>query len=223
MKASAVVLSYARVGNLPAIVEGLLLHPFVDDVVVWHQGPQPLRRHDLPGAPRVAVVPSKNNYTYGRFLATAVCQHDTILTCDDDNLQLDWPAIFDDFCESPEAITASLKAPGHYNADKNNHWGTAHEVLLGWGACFDRRWVVPTFKRYTEEYGYDEVLYRKADRLFSILLARTHNVLSAKVQELPGATDPRTALYLRSDHYRLTRQARRRALDLLGIMPQKRI
>ena len=38
IKASAVVLSYRRPRNVEQIVAGLLEHPFVNDIVVWHNG-----------------------------------------------------------------------------------------------------------------------------------------------------------------------------------------
>jgi len=223
MSVSAVVLSYARTGNLKRIVDELNRQMFVDDIVVWHNGESAVSRREFDDSVAVTTVHSPNCFTWGRFLAARLCNHDVVLACDDDTLQRDWEAIYDAFMDDPRSIVAALKAPGHLNADKNNHWGTAHEVLLGWGSCFDRRWIAPAFLPYTEEYGTDTVLYRKADRIFSILLHRTHTVLPADIEELPGSTDPKVALYVREDHHKLTSEARRRALDLLGIKPSRRV
>jgi len=73
------------------------------------------------------------------------------------------------------------------------------------------------FKPYIEKYGHDEVLTRKADRIFSILHGHQHATLKSRFVQLPGANRDGVALYTLPDHERLTNEARRRALGLLGI------
>jgi len=218
---SFVMLSWARPRNLPAILSNVFSQPFVDDVVLLHQGipaigpdqlglpPSELKRVLLRNAP-------ENHFMWSRFSACRCAKHDRILTCDDDNLVKNWPAIAEAFASNPEVIAAAL-CDGHYAQDMRCHWGDAHEVLLGWGAAFDRRWISEAFAPYIAKHGHDALLDRKADRLFSILLNRKHQILPAVFRELPGATDADMALYRRADHKDLTREARRRALDLLGI------
>jgi hypothetical protein len=216
-KASAVVLSYRRPRNVERIVGELVALDFVDEVVVWHNGP-----HEQPKLPMggkcTMLAWGENKFVYARFLALRFCQHNIILTVDDDCLVKNWRAILDEHLSHPEVVTAGL-TPGHYNADKNNRWRTCHEILLGWGACFDKRLVEPTLAKYIDVHGHDEILHRKADRLFTMLLNRHHNVLKADAEELPLARDDDVALYRREDHYPLTIEARRRAWKILGMSP----
>jgi len=215
LKASAVVLSYRRPRNVERIVAGLLKHRFVDDVVVWHNG-----EYESPTIPMggrcMMFASGVNKYVYGRFLALRFCRHDTVLTVDDDYLVRNWPEMLAEHLNHPEVVTAGL-TPGHYNADRSNRWGSCHEVLLGFGSVFNRRMVDPALQRYIDVHGHDKVLLRKADRLFTMLLNRRHNVVPADVEELPLARDDDVALYCRKDHGPLTTEARRRAWKILRI------
>ena len=216
-KVSGVVLSYGRTENIPRIVAGMLEQPWMDDVVVWHNSGcslTPVTEHSI----RMTVVQSNTNvFTWGRFLACYHCNHHTIATVDDDNLPRNWQAIYDGYQANPEVITASIRTPGHMKMDAKLRWGTCHEVLLGWGSMFCRHWISAAFSKYIQRYGKDEVFFRKADRLFSMLLNRHHNVIPADFEELPGALDSRVALGTRRDHQKLTMEARHRAFEILGI------
>jgi hypothetical protein len=218
---SVVLISWGRRRNLPAILANVLDRPYVDDVVLIHQGVPAIGPDMLGLAPpdlrRVLLRnQAENHFTWSRFAACRCCKHDRILTCDDDTLVQNWDEIAESFTNQPEAITAAL-SDGHFVQDYRCHWKTAHEVLLGWGSAFDRRWIGPTFEPYIAEFGHDTLLDRKADRIFSILLNRKHNVLPAKYREMPGTMDADIALYRRTDHEDLTKQARARALKLLKI------
>jgi len=216
--ASAIILSYARVNNLSSILDSLLILPFLDDIVVWHNGPRRLTLADIgvvDSASRVVLVNcQENKYTWGRFCACQIVKHRAVLTQDDDVLVKNWPDIFAAW--KPESVAAALRI-GHLRQDSRYHWGQSHEVLLGWGSVFDSRMVSAIFQSYIDHYGRDHVLYRKADRLFTILHNRPHSILKANFVELEGANDVAVALYARDDHERLTHIARRRALALLGI------
>lgn len=212
---SAVVLSYRRPNNVVRIVAGLLTVPCVKDILVFHNGPHPAPALIEDGRVRLVRSP-ENQYVYGRFVAMRSCRHHIVVTVDDDYLVRSWLTLIEAFARRPDRVTAGLTR-GHYNANRNNVWGACHEVLLGFGSVLDRRWVEPTLAKYTDKFGYDEILHRKADRLFTMLLDRHHQVLRADVEELPGARDMETALYHRKDHYPLTKEARRRAWSILGI------
>ena len=211
---SFVMLSFGRVENLSVILDNVLDQPFVDDAVVVHQGTKAIGTDALGLSPdklsRVLLSNDGNWHTYRRFTATRRCRHDSILTCDDDNLVHDWPKVAKTFIKNPEVIAAGL-SHGHLIHDPKCRWGEMHEVLLGFGAAFDRRWISEAFSPYIAKYGCDELLHRKADRLFSMLLNRLHQVFLASYQELPGATDRTIALYRRDDHCKLTDEARQRA------------
>ena len=217
IKASAVVLSYRRPRNVERIVAGLLEHPFVGEIVVCHNGP-----HERPKLPRPRCFmfgSGQNWYVFGRFMALRFCEHNIILTVDDDYLVKNWQHILAEHLIHPEVVTAGLKR-GHLNADPIRRWGTCHEVLLGFGSVFDKRLAAPTLQRYIDVHGHDEVLHRKADRLFTMLLNRHHNVLPMDAEELPGHSDNDVALWKRKDHGRLTDEARKRAWKILGIKPE---
>jgi len=220
-KASAVILSYRRIGNLRPIVHNLLAHEFVDDVVIFHNDPErKLRLSEVCDDTNRNVFVynhDSNAYTWGRFLAAGLCFHSTILTQDDDVLPYNLDALWAAWCENPEVIAASMPK-GHRRLHKQAYtWSSCQEVLLGWGSIFDRRWICSTFAPYKARYDLDEILLRKADRLFSILLERRHRIIQAQFDELPGARSSGIALYSRPDHARLSREARRRALDLLQV------
>jgi len=218
-KVSAVVLSYRRPRNVKRIVAGLLEHRFVEDVVIWHNGEHESPKVPVGGRCRM-FLSGENKYTYGRFLALRFCRYDIILTVDDDYLVQNWPELLAQHYSHPWVVTAGL-TPGHYNADRNNRWGTCHEVLLGFGSVFNRRIAEPALQQYIDTHGHDEVLLRKADRLFTMLTNRHHNVVPADVEELPLARDEEVALYRRKDHGPLTIEARRRAWKILGITGAK--
>jgi len=218
-KASAVLLSYRRIGNLPQILASVLSVPWVDDAVVWHNGPSLLHERQLGAAwdaERVTIINCpENKCTYGRYLAAQMCKHRPVIVQDDDVVVRNWDEILAAW--EPESLVAALR-PGHLKQDHRYHWGDAHEVLLGWGAMIDSRLVPEVFAPYLRKYGQQGlVLYRKADRLFTILHGRRHVVVEAKFRELPGANLDGIALYTLPDHEKLTHEARRRALGLLGI------
>jgi hypothetical protein len=218
IQASAVVLSWRRVVNLPPIVCRLLDQPFVGEVRIWHQDPaRPLSlEHLLVDDSRLTVVNAAQNYfTWGRFLACLDCQNNLILTQDDDQLPRNWPAIYQAALDNPDRLVSSMRA-GHIAEQAKWTWGQAQEVLLGWGSAFDRRWIEPAFRPYLERWGIDNLLMRKADRIFTSLLNRPHCIMEADVEQLWGDSLGGLALYSRPDHWRLTRDARERIGILLG-------
>ncbi len=212
---SAVVPSWRRVANLRPIAENLLAQPFVDDIVIWHNDPdRPLAASEVCDEPgRVTVHNATENvYTWGRFLAARFCRHDWILTCDDDNLVHNWSRIAKAFREAPGRIICALPPDSFLPlyADHLRSLGI-HETLLGWGAAFDRRWIEPAFASYRGEWGEDEVLRRKADRLFGLLRSGPHKLIASDHTRLPGDSKDGIALCKRPDHMRLTAEARCRA------------
>ena len=213
---SGVILSYGRPHNIARIAAGMLGQPWMDDVVVWHN-PGYAEAPVIDDERVKVVVGVENLYTWGRFLAIGHCRNRIIATVDDDSLPRNWQAIYDSHLENPDVITASIRAPGHMNLDKELRWGTCHEVLLGWGSMFDNALIISTFHKYIEKYGRDELLHRKADRLFSMLINRIHNVIPADFESLPGEILAGLALGGRRDHHPLTLEARQRAFKILEI------
>lgn len=210
---SAVLLNWLRPDNLPQVIAPLLDYPSIDDIVIWNNSPEPLSLADYP--PNVAQWScGRNLCTYGRFVAARyAAKHDTIYTQDDDYAIGNIEQIIAGFRDDPERIHASLDE-GHMRIDRQQHYGEAHEVLFGWGACFDRRWIGPAFAPYIEAHGEDELLLRKADRIFSLLLNRKHFVRIAEETRLPNVAGP-MSLYKMPDHAKLNRLARNRCTAIL--------
>lgn len=223
---SGVILTYRRRENLARAVPPLAA--VVDDLIVWNNAIDcPVQFEDL-GLPerdrdRMQIVDSDRNLvTWARYAASSKCRHDLIATQDDDLVVRNWPAILKSAAKHPESLTAAMPWLRVRNR-RRNQWGTAEETLLGWGAVFDRRWVDRTFSPYFERYGpTDELLDSKADRLFTILLNRHHNLLSAEFDELPGSRTG-DALWRQPDHQQKVARARSRALRLLGIEVPERV
>lgn len=218
-KASAVVLSYARPLNIPPIVERLLEQPFVDDVIVWHQGePEPVRHigDTLFHGPSVRLFCESNQYTWGRFLGMGKCKHDVIITQDDDVLLHNWPEVWSSFSEDQKRISCAMPF-GHerYHSTPRCKTDRFHEVLLGWGSAFSRRQAEQAMRRYDASRGAnDELLRRKADRILSALWGCEHKIIRADFDELPGARDD-TALWRQPEHSELNRHARQRVKEIL--------
>lgn len=218
MDFSGVILSWRRTGNLARIVRGLL--PHVYDVMIWHNDGEdhPLSLADLgliDGIGRVFIHNAPNVYTAGRFYAASMASCDNILTCDDDSLVKNWEAIKEAYSRDPSRIVAAMP-DDHRQHHEHVQFGSAHEVLFGWGAAFDRRRTSKALTAYLKQFGRDDLFRRKADRLAALLMNCRHEMIPADFEELPGARDMGVALFLRPDHSHLTKQARQRAMLLLG-------
>jgi len=207
--ASACLVSWKRPDNIRLIVDRLRSEPLIDDIVVWNNNPdQPLEID----APDVTVINSPRNVvTYARFLATRHARHDLIYTQDDDCLVHNLDQLHDTWQLDPERIAHGLKL-GHLMQHSADRHGTGEVALVGWGAFFHRG-LTRALDAYRQAYGEDELLHRKADRLFSLLQWRRHRAVIADVTDLPGASGPES-LSVRHDHLTLSHEAIARALSL---------
>lgn len=210
---TAIVPIWRRPQNLPIIVDRLLSMPWVAQLVLWdnnHQAPSRFTHNDS----RVEVVHASKNYvTYGRFLAARRCARYSVLyTQDDDVLPAsEWlEQLLASYEREPTCLHAGL-SPAHYRVEvERKPW-----LQLGWGAMFHHSHL-GVLDKYTGRYGEDELLLRKADRIFSILAgADLHRPQVADYKNLVGHGG-REALYRRTDHWRLTREAVFRARALVG-------
>ncbi|QDT40357.1 SPBc2 prophage-derived glycosyltransferase SunS [Gimesia alba] len=207
---SACLLSWKRPDNLGQIISHLRQYAFIDDILIWNNNPEIHLEIDIAG---VHVIQADQNLvTYGRFLCAQQAQHPIIFTQDDDCIVHNIPELYEAFLASPDRIAHGLKHP-HLFANAENCFGKAQMSLVGWGAFFQKEWV-NVFDAYKEKYGVDELLVRKADRIFSLLLNRRHQSSLADVTDLDGASGEE-ALSVREDHMDLSEQAVIRALSLL--------
>jgi len=215
-RATAVLLSWRRRHNLPRIVESLNALPFCNEVIMWNNAPD---EADLSGLTSCRVLSGDGNlYTYARFLAAARASYPWIITQDDDYLVNNWEQIW--AARMEDRVVAAV--PEWHAPSRGTAWGDVQELLLGWGSVF-RLEHLSALDLYVSRYGFDEILHRKADRLFTMLLNRRHVTLPADVTDLWEAGDPNVALASRPDHQRLTMYARERAFELLGVEPPRGI
>lgn len=194
------------------IVDSVLAYSFIDEVVIWNNDPEvPLC---LRGE-NVRVVSSPRNVkTFGRYLCAYHARNDVIYTQDDDWIVGGIREIYDAFRRDSSRIAHGLH-PKHFAVNRGNVYETAQMSLVGWGALFRKEWI-EVFDRYVERYGYDDVLLREADRVFSLLLNRRHTSLLVDVVPLSGANDER-ALWRQEEHRDAATEAVRRALGILGL------
>ena len=203
---TAILLSWKRPWNLPEIIQSLHVYDFIKEIIVWNNGD----RLKLDGA---KVINSPVNvYTYGRFLAAQHARHETIYTQDDDVIVHNVEALLWRFMGHQECITAGLSG-GHYAAEA----GRTPWLQIGWGAFWLKDWACQLDK-YISEYGEDEVLYRKADRIFTALHGK-HDPTPGSFTRLknpngkPSDRDP-NSLWLKSDHRQLTMEAMARVRNI---------
>ena len=225
------VIHHSRPQNIDTVVYGMLDCEWVDSVIVWNNSRSSSDEvfdglaKSLSSDRRlhekflfVFKSPSGENvYTMGRFAAARAAKTDLIITCDDDCLVTDWGTLYHRHLETGRLV--SYLDPSHMAYAKTHYvhphaGGTAYETLLGWGSIFRREWV-SVLDRYHAVFGNDDVFYRKADRLFTILLNQPHELIECDVRHLPGATSE-DALYRKKDHWRMNKEAARRAVEVLN-------
>lgn len=216
MNVSAVLLNWKRPWNLPTIIASLGNVRAITEVVIWDNSGT-LNRHDFPGC--TVHISRENIFTLGRFKAAKLAKNELIFTADDDYLVNNIPALIEMQTANPEHIVAGLDE-GHYRTEA----GKKPFLQLGWGSVFRREWV-SVLDEWIRVYGEDELLRRKADRIFTILHRNHHPVLG----NFTRLTDPtgrpsdssKDALYRMADHYHLTEAATRKAVELRDMLYAK--
>ena len=211
---SAVLLSWKRPENIRRIVPELLQENRFREIIIWNNNPEVQLAFDDHRV-RVLNRPDGENVgTWGRFLAAREANSEIIYTQDDDCVVGNIRELCETFQADPSRVVYSLKL-GHLADVAAALPGGQQGVLLGWGSVFRREWT-EAFAAYLERFGEDELLHRKADRLFGPLLHRVHRPVPADVVDLPGASGPE-ALSVRPDHFALNAAAMQRVAELRGV------
>lgn len=238
IKLSAVVLSCNRVPNLLLhILPELLQHELIGEVLIWHNNKDTLealkagviKEYSSEPVHLMADQAGRNLFTFGRFKAALLATSPLVYTQDDDcwvrgeeinRLAETW------LHNAPLTGVACYLDEGHLRLSRNGNYSHTvelpngeqyiHQTLLGWGSVF-RRCAVSVLDDYRSVYGFDDLLLRKADRLFAMLTGLPHAELKSDVRHLPGSRDS-DALYRRKDHWRLTADAVDRACRIWRLL-----
>jgi glycosyltransferase involved in cell wall biosynthesis len=210
-RVSACLLSWKRPHNLQRIVDSLGQHNFIGEILVWNNNPNIALR--LAGS-KVRIIQSEaNEICYGRFLCAREARFDIIYTQDDDVLVQNVATLYRRFLQDDSCITHAL-ASQHMRQQARYQYPEGHHAMLGWGSFFRKEWL-STLDSYVLQHGSDEILRWGADKIFTILLNRTHNTCPAKLYPLPHGTTKGIAMYRDADHQRKNSLAVRQALAAL--------
>src|SRR6266571_65450 len=210
---SACLLSWKRPRNVQLIARALHELEFIDEILVWNNNPSV--QLAFPGT-RVRVFRSKENQlTYGRYLCARHARNPVIYVQDDDVLVSNIPDLYATFLSDPSCIAHALRS-SHYAARGREVHGNCQTALLGWGAFFMKDWVsvldeVPGSTRRSR------LFQREADRFFTVLMARRHNTILARVRRLKDHATEGIALWRESDHWLCKGLAVREALRMVRL------
>lgn len=186
-------MSWKRPEELRQIEEYLGKIDFIDEIIIWKNSP------------------GNNKMSYGTYLATKWAKNDIIYVQDDDCIVENIREIYATFDGEHLSNAITRLRMRDYGRQKNNE---PYSTLVGWGAFFKREWT-KVLDKYIEKYGEDELLYREAGRIFTMLLARKHNTIVARIKEFPSHEGP-MALSLQPDHLEKKGLAIKRAREVLA-------
>jgi hypothetical protein len=222
MKITAVLLLHRRWRNFKTIMDSLLAEPLIQSVKVWFNPPdqetmaifRELVLESYRDAPLDVMFFTRNLYTLGRFKAAMSAPTQIVGVQDDDVLVENWGELVDEFCRRNWRHVVCNLDGGHKRWSEGGRYehetaaGPVWETLLGWGAVFQRRWCrdLHRYKLAMELDDYDELLMRKADRIFTMLRRRPHVEIERRVRHLAGAQDEH-ALYQQRRHWAMNQDA----------------
>ena len=207
---TACLLSWRRPDNIRLIVESLSPLEFIDEILVWNNNPEVQLSFSLP---KVRVISSSENLgCAARYLCAAQARHEVVYTQDDDALVLDVAERYESFVADPSRIAHGL-SEWHYRRRAEYVHPDGHLAMLGWGSFFLASWI--TVLDHLPARVRESALFRReADKYFTIGLARQHNTMLGRIQQLPGHSDVRTALWRQPEHSEMSALAVREALRL---------
>ena len=207
---SACLVSFRRPANLTRIVAELDRLDFVDEILVWNNAP------DSPltlSSPKARVLSGTgNDGCKARFACAALARNPVIYTQDDDVLVHDIPRLYAEFLAHPDVITHALSA-WHFPRRREHVHPDGHVALLGWGSFFLKSWLA-VLDELPASVRNSALFAREADKYFTVLQHRTHHSVQGSLEQLPGHSDPQTALWLQPDHDEQCALATREALAL---------
>ena len=194
MKVTACLLSYKRRENMGKIITHLLQQSFIDEILI---------KDNLDG---------DNNISFGRHEMAVKAKNHIVYFQDDDCLNLDIGKLHSSFLENPDKITHAV-IEDFEEETKKNTYGETQMCMVGWGAFFKKDWI-KYFDPYIAKHGADEIFYREADRIVSVLMNRHHNPVVCNIAQMPIHDDLKISLCNEKDHLWFKKESIRRALEL---------
>ncbi len=156
---TAVLITWKRQHNIPRIVESILKVPQINEILI----------HDNSKG--------TNMYCYRRFDLAYVALNELIYTQDDDVINHD----IDKLIEAHEGLTCAA-TESYMNALDKPPYSTTNLALLGYGALFSTQDI--NFGKYLSKYPADELFYREADRIFTLLNPNKPKVIKCNIEEI---------------------------------------
>ena len=194
---SACLISYKRPQNIPKIVDHLMSHGFISEVMI---------RDNSKG---------QNLINYGRYRLGEKAENEWFYTQDDDCINHDLPKLYEAWSnriDDEDGIYHS-GTQSYIDQQEDMIFGDKQACMVGWGAFLKKEWMIE-LKRYTDVYGYDELYYRETDRILSVLLNRHHNSILCDIEHLEGYNDEEIAMCKQPGHKNSRDVAIQRALTL---------
>jgi len=124
----------------------------------------------------------------------------------------------DDDCVTDPTAIAAEHEPGRIVCNMPQEFRANYEhqpdKLMGFGSCFERSLIRPTFEHYLRCFPIDPVLLREPGRIFTGLNQDRIKLVDVPKRDLPWATAP-NRLYRQADHQWYAEEARRRVRFIL--------
>ncbi|HUJ24896.1 MAG TPA: hypothetical protein VLW85_02680 [Myxococcales bacterium] len=210
---SAVLLSWKRAHNLPAIVRSLQEVPQVREILVWNNDAS--RRLEVPGA--TVVNAPRNFMCLARYGLTPLARHDNIWFQDDDLvLRPDqFAALLDAYARDPSRIYGARGRnlrDGHYVFE--DAYGDV-DIVLGQTMMFHRSLLRHAF----ETLGAVSAPIVEDDIVFSLSCRRKHVAVNVEPLQDLGMSDD-AALFRLPGHAERRQAAVDRVLAHIAAQPQ---
>ena len=141
-KVTAVLITWKRQENIPRIVEEILKHDFIDEILIRDNSK------------------CKNLKCYARYLLAKKAKNNLIYVQDDDCINHDIPKLL-----GGEGINCGA-TPGYVNALNKPPYSNTSLALVGFGAIFNRKLI--NFDDYLSKYPKDNLFYSEVDRIFTL-------------------------------------------------------
>lgn len=215
---NAVLLNWKRPSSLSKVAAAIAEWPWIDRILVWDNGGELTERFSVNSQsgsrgvfgkfPENIILSDTNICTYGRWIAAQFAAGDAFYVQDDDHIVLNPETLMEAHSRCPESIVAGLPDDAlskHFTWHRHNSPGY---MDIGFGAIVPKA-ALAGIGRYLDEYGEDELLRRKADKVVTGLWGRFETV-QIHLDRLGGTGKDEHALYKRPDHNSLTQTVMRR-------------